>query len=104
MQKIWYCKTSRDNWGPIFSFQLWDIDYKMRLAGNPILLLEWAYIKYGGTEFMKCYKSISGGSSGDISKPNVEAMKKAKQFCEDFFSSIIKIQELNKSLLVIYKD
>ena len=104
MIKVWYTQTSRDQWGPIFFF--WDEGktYRLRLAGNPILLLEAYYNKFWWTEFIKTYKLVSEWNSLEANPDNLKALSKAKKSTKDFMDSIIELQKIKKSLLVIYKE
>lgn len=104
MKKIWYTQTSRDSWWPIFFFTEWGETFRLRLAGNPILLLESYYNLAWWESFMATYKTMSEGGSTPIDSNNLKALKKAKKQCSDFISAIIELQKMKKSLLVIYKE
>ncbi len=105
MKKLWYSQTSWDQWGPVFFFGDGDNSYRLRLAWNPILLLESYYNRNGGTGFMGVYKSISEWHDlSIISKENIKAITKAKKQCKEFFDAVLELQQMKKSLLVIYKE
>jgi len=103
MKKLWYTETSRDKWWPVFTFKDWDVEYVLRLAGNPILLLEKNYELLWWTEFMKNYNLIKNWQQDKVSKESLKLIAKAKSFCEDFFDTIRLINKSNKSTFVIYK-
>jgi len=101
MIKLGYTQTSRDENGPVFFFEDNGSKYRLRLAGNPILLLEWYYNLLGWEDFMITYKSIKEGKPVD--KKNVDILKKATEQVAFFTKAVLEIQNKKKSLLVIYK-
>jgi hypothetical protein len=104
MKKLWYTETSRDKWGAVFTFKDWESSYAIRLAGNPILLLEHYYVLKGWTDFMKNYMLIKNKTPLEISSNNLRVMAEAKEFCEDFVETVKLISKSNKSTFVIYKN
>lgn len=106
MKKIGYTKTSWDNWWPLFI--LWDeeqsVEYIIRLAGNPILLLEYAYKVYWWEDFIKVYKQIKDKDATNINMNNLKALAEAKQYCENFVKIIQQMEIAKKSMFVIYKN
>ena len=104
MKKLWYTETSRDKWWAVFTFKDWDSSYAIRLAGNPILMLEYHYSLRGWMDFMKNYNLIKTGKASEVSKENLKILTEAKQFCEDFLETVKLISKNNKSTFVIYKD
>lgn len=103
MKKLGYVRTSWDQWGPIFFFSDWESAYHLRLAGNPILLLEAYYNKLWWENFMKIYKAVLN-SEKDIDKNSLKLLSKAKLKAKEFFECILELQRMDKSLLVIYKE
>jgi hypothetical protein len=103
MKKLWYTETSRDKWGAVFTFKDWNVDYAIRLAGNPILLLEHYYNMKWWIDFMKNYNLIKNWKSTDVSKLNMKILTESKKFCEDFIETVKLISQSNKSTFVIYK-
>lgn len=106
MKKIWYTKTSWDNGWPLFLVwddELW-LEYIIRLAGNPILLLEYAYKVYWWEDFMKVYKSLKDKAIDDITISNLKALGEAKAYCENFVKIIQAMEQAKKSMFVIYKN
>lgn len=53
---------------------------------------------------MKTYKLVADGNSLEASPANLKALSKAKKSTKDFMDSIIELQKIKKSLLVIYKE
>lgn len=104
MKKLWYTETSRDKWGAVFTFKDWESSYAIRLAGNPILMLEFYYNLAWGTDFMKKYILIKNGKRNEIDNSDVLRMNEAKNFCEKFIDVVKAISNSNKSTFVIYKD
>ena len=104
MKKLWYMETSWDNGWPVFLFQHWEDKLVSRLAGNPVLLLEYNYNYRWWTDFMQTYNAIKDGRIKECSKQNLKLLAEAKQFCEDFINTIQLMQRNNKSLLVVYKE
>lgn len=104
MKKLWYTQTTRDSWWPIFFFSDNDSIYRLRLAGNPILLLEAYYNKLGWTNFMETYKYISAWEQSKADIKNIKFLAKAKKQTKEFLDAIIELQNMKKSLIVIYKD
>ncbi len=104
MKKLWYTETSWDKWWAVFTFKDADNNYAIRLAGNPILLLEHYYVWKGWTDFMKNYSLAKSWRSKDISVHNWAMLIEAKKFCEDFVEVVKLIDESNKSTFVIYKN
>lgn len=104
MKKLWYMETSWDNGWPLFIFPHWEDTLVSRLAGNPILLLEYFYNYKSWTDFMQTYNSVKDGRIKDCDKKNIKILVEAKKFCEDFISTIKLMQQNNKSLLVVYKE
>lgn len=101
MIKLGYTQTSRDENGPVFFFEDNGSKYRLRLAGNPILLIEWYYNMLWGEDFMLTYKSVK-----DWTKVNPEhkhILKEATEKVAEFFRATLEIQNKKKSLLVIYK-
>lgn len=104
MKKLGYTKTSRDNWGPLFMF--WDVDnnYIIRLAWNPILLLEYYYKLKWWTNFMSTYNDVKETNGKNSDKENLKILIKAKIFCEEFIQVTWLLETWNKSMFVIYKE
>ena len=104
MKKLWYTETSRDKWEAVFTFKDWDNSYAIRLAGNPILVLEFYYNLAWGTDFMKKYMLIKNWKKNEIDNADILRMNEAKNFCEKFIDVVKAISNWNKSTFVIYKD
>lgn len=105
MIKTWYTQTSRDSGWPVFFFGDEGRTYRLRLAGNPILLLEAYYNRAGWADFMSVYKAIvDWWDISVIDKKNIKALTKAKKQTKEFFDAILELQSMKKSLLVIYKE
>lgn len=103
MKKLWYTETSWDKWGAVFTFKDNENEYAIRLAGNPILLLEHYYNLKWGTDFMKTYNAIKNWETTKVTKKNLKALTESKIFCAQFIDTIKLISQSNKSTFVIYK-
>lgn len=104
MKKLWYTETSWDKWWAVFTFKDADNTYAIRLAGNPILILEHYYTMRWGTEFMKVYNFAKLWQKKNVSVENRTLLLEAKNFCEQFIDVIKSIENSNKSTFVIYKN
>lgn len=101
MIKLGYTQTSRDENWPVFFFEDNGSKYRLRLAGNPILLLEGYYNLFGWENFMLTYKAIKEWTTIDAKSKDI--LKKATEQVVLFTKAVLEIQNKKKSLLVIYK-
>lgn len=93
-----YPKLQKDATGLKFHFDEWEQHFTVRFAGNPLLLLEYLYIKRWGSDFVNAYTSAKEGK--------VHEWHKLLRECRDDLAELLEVISLvhanGKNSLVVY--
>lgn len=93
-----YPKTSSDSRWIKFFFDYQDKHYTIRFSGNPILTLEYLYMKRGWKDFNKTYNE----SKLNVINPNTELLRQCGTDIIEMQEAFFLMDEDNKSPFVVY--
>lgn len=93
-----YLKTTKDKWGIKFYFDYQDKHYTIRLAWNPILLLEARFIQLWWKDFNWAYESAKHKTN----HAEIQILTQAVNHINDFLSTMEHVNRMWKSPFVVY--
>jgi len=93
-----YPKLWKDDNGRKFHFDEWNLHFTVRFAGNPLLLLEYLYIKRWGENFPTAYQTAKEWTSHEGHK----LLRECRDDIAELLDVIDNIHANGKSSLVVY--